>query len=114
MHEFLKNFYYIITIITLIFLFKVNYLMADTTLVGLNATAKHYCTCIFISNMEKEYCDSAYDLIIGAAMNDEELLKQIKMLGYTTDFEKNEIIIEYEDYKIKSTFSEETGCYFKK
>jgi len=113
MHKFLKNFYYIITFITLIFLLKINYAIADDTLIGLNATAKHYCTCIFISNMEKEYCDSSYDLIMSAS-TDEDLLKQIKMLGYEADFEKEEIIIEYEDYKIKSTFSEKTGCYFKK
>ncbi len=87
--------------------------MADDTLIGLNATAKHYCTCIFISNMEKENCDSSYDLIMSAS-TDEDLLKQIKMLGYKADFEKEEIIIEYEDYKIKSTFSEKNGCYFKK
>ena len=113
MHKFSKNFYYIITVITLIFLLKINYTLADDTLIGLNATAKHYCTCIFISNMEREYCDSAYDLIMSAS-TDEDLLKQIKMLGYKADFEKEEIIIEYEGYEIKSTFSEETGCYFKK
>ena len=113
MHKFLKNFYYIIAVITLIFLLKINYVMADDTLIGLNATAKHYCTCIFISNLEKDYCDSSYDLIMSAS-TDEDLLKQIKMLGYEADFEKKEIIIKYEDYKIKSTFSEETGCYFKK
>ena len=113
MHKFLKNFYYIITVITLIFLLKINYVMADDTLIGLNATAKHYCTCIFISNLETNYCDSSYDLIMSAS-TDEDLLKQIKILGYKADFEKKEIIIEYEEYKIKSTFSEETGCYFKK
>jgi len=113
MHKFLKNFYYIIAVITLIFLLKINYAMADDTLIGLNATAKHYCTCIFISNMETDYCDSSYDLIMSAS-TDEDLLKQIKILGYKADFEKKEIIIEYEKYKIKSTFSEETGCYFKK
>ena len=113
MHKFLKNFYYIITVITLIFLIKINSAIADDTLIGLNATAKHYCTCIFISNMEKEYCDSSYDLIMSAS-TDEDLLKQIKMLGYKADFEKEEIIIEYEDYKIKSIFSEKAGCYFKK
>jgi len=113
MHKFLKNFYYIIAAITLIFLLKINYIMADDTLIGLNATAKHYCTCIFISNLETDYCDSSYDLIMSAS-TDEDLLKQIKMLGYEADFEKKEIIIEYGEYKIKSTFSEETGCYFKK
>ena len=87
--------------------------MADDTLIGLNATAKHYCTCIFISNMETDYCDSSYDRIMTAS-TDEDLLKQIKMLGYKADFEKKEIIIKYEDYNIKSNFSEETGCYFKK
>tara|TARA_Y100000590_G_scaffold209465_1_gene237334 strand:- start:935 stop:1276 length:342 start_codon:yes stop_codon:yes gene_type:complete len=113
MHKFLKNFYYIITVITLIFLLKINYAISDGTLISLNATAKHYCTCIFISNMDKEYCDSSYDLIMSAS-TDEDLLKQIKMLGYKADFEKEEIIIEYEGYEIKSTFSEKTGCYFKK
>ena len=113
MHKFLKNFYYIITVFTLIFLLKINYAITDDTLIGLNATAKHYCTCLFISNMEKEYCDSSYDLIMSAS-TDEDLLKQIKILGYEADFEKKEIIIKYEGYEIKSTFSEKTGCYFKK
>ena len=112
MHDFLKNFYYIITVITLIFLLKINYAMADDTLLGLNATAKHYCTCIFISKLEKNYCDSSYDLIM--ASTDADLLNQIKMIGYKADLEKKEIIINHEDYKIKSTFSEQTGCYFKK
>ena len=112
MHNFLKNFYYIITVITLIFLLKINYAMADDTLLGLNATAKHYCTCIFISKLEKDYCDSSYDLIM--ASNDADLLNQIKMIGYKADLEKKEIIINHEDYKIKSTFSEQTGCYYKK
>ena len=112
MHNFLKNFYYIITVITLIFLLKINYAMADDTLLGLNATAKHYCTCIFISKLEKDYCDSSYDLIM--ASTDVDLLSQIKMIGYELDFEKKEIVIKHEDYKIKSTFSEQTGCYFKK
>ena len=113
MHKFLKNFYYIITAISLIFFLKINYIFVDETLIVLNASAKHYCTCLFISNMEQEYCDTSYDLIMSASTNN-DLFKQIKMLGYEADFEKKEIIIEYEDYNIKSTFSEETGCYFKK
>jgi len=113
MHKFLKNFYYIITAISLIFFLKINYTFADETLIGLNASAKHYCTCLFISNMEGEYCDTSYDLIMSASTNN-DLFKQIKMLGYEADFEKKEIIIKYEDYNIKSSFSEETGCYFKK
>ena len=112
MHNFLKNFYYIITVITLIFLLKINYAMADDTLLGLNATAKHYCTCIFISKLEKDYCDLSYDLIM--ASTDADLLNQIKIIGYEADLENKEIIIKHEDYKIKSTFSEQTGCYFKK
>jgi hypothetical protein len=48
------------------------------------------------------------------ASTDADLLNQIKMIGYEADFEKKEIIIEHENYKIKSTFSEQTGCYFKK
>jgi hypothetical protein len=48
------------------------------------------------------------------ASTDENLLNQIKMIGYEADFDKKEIIIEHENYKIKSTFSEQTGCYFKK
>ena len=92
MHNFLKNFYYIITVITLIFLLKINYAIADDTLLGLNATAKHYCTCIFISKLEKNYCDSSYDLIM--ASTDADLLNQIKMIGYEADLENKEIIIK--------------------
>ena len=112
MHNYLKDFYYIITVITLIFLLKINYAMADDTLIGLNATAKHYCTCIFVSKLEKNYCDSSYNLIM--ASTDVDLLNQIKMIGYKVDYEKKEIIIAHENYKIKSTYSEQTGCSFKK
>ncbi len=87
---------------------------SDETLIGLNASAKHYCVCIFISEMKSSFCDEAYDRIIGASVSDDELFSQIKLLGYNKDEEKKEISIEYGEYKIVSVFTEETGCYFKK
>ena len=86
----------------------------DETLIGLNASAKHYCVCFFISEMKSDYCDEAYDRVITSSVSDDQLFSQIKLLGYNKDDEKKEISIEYGDYNIVSVFTEETGCYFKK
>ena len=64
--------------------------------------------------MKSDYCDEAYDRVITASVSDDELFSQIKLLGYNKDEEKKENLIKYEDYKIVSVFTEETGCYFKK
>ncbi len=64
--------------------------------------------------MKSDYCDEAYDHIISASISDDELLSQIKFLGYKKDENKKEISIEYEEYNVVSIFTKETGCYFKK
>ena len=109
----LKN-YNTLIIFILFFFININTLKSDETLIGLNASAKHYCVCFFISEMKSDYCDEAYDRIISASVSDDELFNQIKLLGYIKDEEKKEISIEYGEYNIVSVFTEETGCYFKK
>ena len=88
--------------------------MSDETLIGLNASAKHYCVCFFISEMKSDYCDEAYDRVISASISDIDLFNQIRLLGFNKDESKKEISIEYKEYNVVSKFTEETGCYFKK
>ena len=114
MHIVFQNIYNILIIFISFFFINISSAKSDETLIGLNASAKHYCVCFFISKMKSDYCDEAYDRIISASVSDDELFSQIKLLGYDKDEEKKEISIEYEEYNIVSVFTEETGCYFKK
>ena len=114
MHKVFQNIYNILIIFTSFFFINISTTKSDETLIGLNASAKHYCVCFFISEMKSDYCDEAYDRVITASVSDDELFSQIKLLGYNKDDEKKEISIEYEEYNVVSVFTQETGCYFKK
>ena len=114
MHKVSRFIYNILVIFTSFFFINTGIAKSDETLIGLNASAKHYCVCFFISEMKSDYCDEAYDRVIAASVSDDELYSQIKRLGYNKDEEKKEISIEYGNYKIVSVFTKETGCYFKK
>ena len=114
MHIVFQNIYNILIIFISFFFININNVKSDEILIGLNASAKHYCVCFFISEMKSDYCDEAYDRIISASISNDELFNQIKLLGYNKDEEKKEISIDYENYNIVSVFTEETGCYFKK
>tara|TARA_Y100000816_G_scaffold242605_1_gene189801 strand:+ start:311 stop:655 length:345 start_codon:yes stop_codon:yes gene_type:complete len=114
MHKLFQNIYNTLIIFTSFFFINISTAKPDEVLIGLNAYAKHYCVCFFISEMKSDYCDEAYDHIISASISDDELLSQIKFLGYKKDENKKEISIEYEEYNVVSIFTKETGCYFKK
>ena len=114
MHVVSLKTYNTLIIFILFFFININTAKSDETLIGLNASAKHYCVCFFISEMKSDYCDEAYDRVITASVSDDELFSRIKLLGYNKDEEKKEISIEYGNYNIVSVFTEETGCYFKK
>ena len=114
MHKKSSKIYNIFIIFISFFFVNISVVKPDETLIGLNASAKHYCVCFFISEMKSDYCDEAYDRIISASISDDELLNQIKFLGYKKDENKKEISIEYEEYNVVSIFTKETGCYFKK
>ena len=82
MHIF-QNLFYIIKIVLALIIFSIpKNLAADDMLINLNATAKHYCTCIFISNLDNDSCDEAYDRIIYGSINNYELVDQIKIIGH--------------------------------
>ena len=114
MHKVSRNIYNTLIIFISFFFINISTAKSDETLIGLNASAKHYCVCFFITEMKSDYCDEAYDRVIAASVSDDELFSQIKLLGYNKDEEKKEISIEYGDYKIVSVFTKEKGCYFKK
>ena len=114
MHKVSRNIYTTLIIFISFFFINISTANSDETLIGLNASAKHYCVCFFITEMKSDYCDEAYDRIISSSISNDELFNQIKLLGYNKDEEKKEISIEYENYNIVSVFTEETGCYFKK
>ena len=107
-----QNLYIKLLVITLLIFLNLKNVFADETLIGLNATAKHYCNCLFVSELNEEYCDIAYDRLFSVSLNDQELIEQLKLVEYTIDDEEKEIKIEFDKYKITSKFSENTGCYF--
>ena len=114
MHKIFKNTYNTIIIFSSLFFINISTAVSDEILIGLNATAKHYCVCFFISDMESDYCDEAYDRVISASISNDQLFEEINFTGYEKDEKKKEISIEYKEYKVISVFTQETGCYFKK
>ena len=114
MHKVSQNIYNTLIIFISFFFINISTAKSDETLIGLNASAKHYCVCFFITEMKSDYCDEAYDRIISASVSEDELFSQIKQIGYNKDDEKKEISIGYGEYNIVSIFTEDTGCYFKK
>jgi hypothetical protein len=114
MHKVSRNIYNTLIIFISFFFINISTAKSDETLIGLNASAKHYCVCFFITEMKSDYCDEAYDRIISASVSDDELFSQIKQIGYNKDDEKKEISIGYGEYYIVSVFTQDTGCYFKK
>ena len=87
-------------------------LLADETLIGLNVTAKHYCNCLFVSELTEEYCKNSYDEMLTVALRDQEFVEQFAFIEYIVNAEENEIQIKFDKYEISAKYSISKGCYF--
>jgi len=106
----------LILIITYLFNIFQSYLLADErneAIVIMNASSKHFCNCIFISEMHIDFCNESYQRVIGATLNEDNEISLISNFDLKIDETKHYVEISSEFYSSVSYFSNEKGCYFK-
>ena len=105
-----------IAIITYIFCLFQSYLLADDkneAIVIMNATSKHFCNCIFISEMSIDFCKDSYQRVISTTLNDSHEASFISSFEINIDEKKQYAEVKSEFYSSVSYFRDEKGCYFK-
>ena len=106
----------LIAIITYIFCLFQSFLLADDkneAIVLMNATSKHFCNCIFISEMNIGFCNDSYQRVIGETLNESYEASFISSLEINIDEKKQKTEVKSEFYSSVSHFDDEKGCYFK-
>ncbi len=110
------NKFKLIAIITYIFCLFQSYLLADDkneAIVIMNATSKHFCNCIFISEMNIDFCNDSYKRVIGTTLNESYETFFISSFEINIDEKKQNAEVKSEFYSSVSHFDNEKGCYFK-
>ena len=108
--------YKLIVIITYILCLFQSYLLADDkneAIVIMNATSKHFCNCIFISEMNIDFCNDSYQRVISTTLNESYEASFISSFEINIDKKKQYAEVKSEFYSSLSHFDDEKGCYFK-
>jgi len=108
--------YKLIVIITYVFCLFQSYLLADDkneAIVIMNATSKHFCNCIFISEMNIDFCNESYQRVISTTLNDSYEASFISSFEINIDDNRKNTEVKSEFYSSVSHFDDEKGCYFK-
>ena len=106
----------LISIILYIFTMFSSYLLADErneAIVIMNASSKHFCNCIFISEMKLDFCNESYQRVISATLNEGHNDPIISNFKLNVDEKNKYVEIKNELYSSVSFFNDEKGCYFK-
>ena len=106
----------IIGIIICIFTTFCSYLLADErneAIVIMNASSKHFCNCIFISEMSLDFCNESYQRVISATLHESHEDSIISNFEINIDEENKYVEIKNELYSSVSFFNDQKGCYFK-
>ena len=106
----------LIVFISYIFCLFQSYLLADDkneAIVIMNATSKHFCNCIFISEMNIDFCYDSYQRVISTTLNDNYEASFISSFEINIDEKKQNAEVKSEFYSSVSHFDDEKGCYFK-
>jgi len=110
MNFFIKLFYSLFLYISINFFFLSN-AYSDQLDIILGATTKHYCTCIFISNLSREQCDKMFDRSISNTVTDSELIETIKQTKIQVNQTLKEVAMSTPDKSVKSVYAMEKGCH---
>jgi len=93
----------------ILFFFILSQPHADELDILLGATTKHYCSCLFVSELSKETCDEMFNRSIANAVPEPELVKSVKQIQI--NILSNEVLMEVEGKSIKSLYAEKKGCH---
>ena len=95
----------------LIFFSTLSHVLSDELDIILGATTKHYCSCLFVSELSKEQCDIMFQRSISNAVSEPELINQIKTIEIQIESTSKEISMQVEDKIVRSVFAGKKGCY---
>ena len=95
----------------LIFFSTLSYALSDELDIILGATTKHYCSCLFVSELSKERCDRMFERSISNAVSEPELISEIKKIEVKIESFSKEISMQVEDKLVKSIYAGKKGCY---
>ena len=107
----LKNKFYILSLLISTVIFLNNVVKADELGIFLGAVSKHYCTCIFVSELEPFYCNTMLENLITSSLEDSELASASKEMKVDVNSDIYEINISIADRGVKSVFNGKKGCY---
>ena len=107
----LKKKPYILFLLISIIIFMNNLVRADELGIFLGAVSKHYCVCIFVSELEPTHCIGMLDNLMATTLENEQLASIAQEMKVDVDADISVISVSVSDRGVKSVFNGEKGCY---
>ena len=111
---FLKKTQYILFLLITVLIFTLKNASSDETGIFIGAVSKHYCTCVFISELQTDYCSDTLNNFMEPALEDPNLANAASAMKVDIDAETLTVKVFVGDRGVKSIFNGEKGCYLDK
>ena len=109
-----KKIQYILFLIISILFFPLNNGFADQTGIFIGAVSKHYCTCIFVSELHPGTCSNTLNNFMEPVLEDPNIAVAVNAMKVDIDAEIFTVSVSIGDRKVKSIFNGKKGCYLNK
>ena len=109
-----KKIQYILFLIIPIFLFPLSKGNSDELGIFIGAVSKHYCTCIFVSELQPDRCSDALNNLMAPVLEDSGLASAANQMDVDIDAGKLVVSVSIGDRGVKSVFNGKKGCYLDK
>ena len=112
--RFLKKAQYILFLFISILIFSMNNVFSDDTGIFIGAVSKHYCTCIFVSELNPNQCSDSLNNFMEQILEDPNLANAANTMKVDIDAESLVVSVTIEDRAVQSIFNGKKGCYLDK
>jgi hypothetical protein len=102
---------YILFLLISIIIFMSNLAKADELGIFLGAVSKHYCTCIFVSELEPSHCNQMLDNLMATTLENSQLSEVAQEMTVDVDTAILVISVSVSNRGVRSVFNGEKGCY---
>ena len=109
-----KKLQYILFLIISILNFPLISSFADETGIFIGAVSKHYCTCIFVSELHPGKCSDTLNNFMEPVLEDPNIAGAANAMKVDIDAEIFTVSVLIGDRGVKSIFSGKKGCYLDK
>lgn len=109
-----KKIQYILFLIISILIFPLSNSLADETGIFIGAVSKHYCTCIFVSELHPGKCSNTLNNFMEPVLEDPNIAGAANAMQVDIDAEILTVSVSIGDRKVKSIFNGKKGCYLDK